>query len=110
MRSNSVLLILAVMITAFVFIPLLVRRTWLQRKNGLGKFHKKVAVKLDEIWATLIWNLDEDHTVSAIVFAQGKTWAIDIIDFLFNDNSHCYKAWRDEFINEGRSKQYEMGD
>ena len=96
MRSNTVLLIIAMIVTLLIFLPLLARRTWLLRNDDLGGFHFDVAYKLDELWCLLIWGLN-NHTVSAKVFADGKSWAIDIIDWLFNDNAHCYKAWRDEF-------------
>lgn len=93
---RSVLLILAILITAMFFIPLLVRRTWHLRNGGLGSYHFSVAKNLDCLWCLLIWGI-EDHTVSAVVFAKGKRWAIDIIDLLFMDDSHCYKAWKNEF-------------
>lgn len=62
----------------------------------VGEFHFKIANDLDELWCLLIWGI-EDHTVSAMVFAKGKAWAIELIDWLFQDENHCYKAWKEEF-------------
>jgi len=93
-----ILLFITFIVTVIIF-PILVIRRIIIDDNNIEKYFFKTAIQLDKLWCFLIWRV-EDHTVSAMVFKLGKTWAIDLINWLFSNNDHCFKAWLKEFGNE----------
>ena len=99
---NTILLIIAIIVTAIGFIPLLLWQSF-KRKN-VKTYHLNLATNIDYTWASLLFGTD-GHTVSAICFKRSlindryKKY-VNFINRLFNDDIHCEVAYEYEFITK----------
>lgn len=101
---KTLLLLIAIIITAIGFIPLLIIQTLARKKQDeiMADYHYNIAVHFDYLWGALIFGRMVDaKTVSALVFKYQKGWAINFIDFIFElvfkEIDHCRKAFLKEF-------------
>ena len=101
--KNTLLLLIAVIITIVGFIPLVIVQSLVRSKVTMSRYHYNVAVHIDYLWASLIFGKTADgHTVSALVYKHKIMWAIKAINWIFNDPLHCNYAYNVEFINKAK--------
>ena len=99
---NTLLLIIAIIVTVVGFIPLLVWQTI--KKKNLGSYHLNLATNIDYMWASLLFGTD-GHTISAIIYKRSldndryKKY-VNAINRLFDDDLHCRLAYEYEFVTK----------
>ena len=99
--KDSLLLLIAVIITIIGFIPLVVLQSLARSKVTMSQYHYNVAVHIDYLWASLIFGKEADgHTVSALAFKHDIKWAVKTINWAFRDTMHCQDAYYNEFIEK----------
>jgi len=93
---------LLLMFALVLFIPIFIigHAIHLYKNITKGSFSMRsyaynIALHLDEAGGAMLFN-SKDHTISAMVYEKGLWWIVDIIDFIFRDNDHCFNAWRNE--------------
>ncbi len=98
---NTLLLMIAILLTAALFVPLLVLQS-VRRRKTIGDYHFNLAKNIDYMWCSLLF-AEDGHTVSAMCWQQklqGKrkyVIFVKVIDFLFGDETHCQSAYIHEF-------------
>lgn len=99
---NFALLLLAVVGIALLgpiaFFVQLVRKIIL---GNVAQYFFNLATNLDYLGASLIFNTD-GNTISAMVYFKKITWAVNFINWIFQNPSHCEAAHHHEFVERGK--------
>ena len=100
---NTLLLIIAYIIDTVFTIPLTIIKS-IQNRKRLGSYHFNVALHYDYKWCSQLFYGYDGHSVSAVVFKkayeeENKKYVkyVEIINWMFNDVSHCHAAYDKEF-------------
>lgn len=96
---DYILLIMALVLFIPVFIighAIHLYKNARQGSFSMRNYAFNIAYHLDKAGGAMLFN-SSGHTISAMVFEKDLRLAIRLIDWMFRDNSHCFKAWRDEF-------------
>ena len=89
-------LLLIFALTLFIPIFIVGHLIHLIKGASMKRYAYNIALHLDEAGGAMLFN-SEDHTISAMAYKKEMFWFVDIIDWIFRDGEHCYKAWKDEF-------------
>ena len=99
---DALLLIVAIALTAVLFLPFLLIQS-IRRRHDLSSYYFNLAKNIDYVWCSLIF-AEDGHTISAICYkrlVEGKNikylYAVRAINWLFNDERHCFDSYVHEF-------------
>ncbi len=98
---NTLLLVIAIMLTSVLFIPLLLVQSIRNRKR-LGEYHYNLALNIDYMWGSLLFG-EDGHTVSSEVYKRAKKGKrkylvfMKIINFMFANDVHCLQSFIKEY-------------
>lgn len=91
---DYILLILALIL----FIPTFIVGHLIHLLKGasMRRYAFNIALHLDEAGGAMLFN-SEDKTISAMVMEKEMMWAVEFINWIFRDDTHCQDAWVKEF-------------
>jgi len=92
------LLAIAILLLIVLF-PIMFVYQGFRDKYDMKHFALNLATNIDYVGGTLFFNSD-GHTISAMVYDKDVYWAVDGINWLFQDDMHCENAWKYEFIEK----------
>lgn len=92
--KTYLLLLLAVTLLWILLPTLYIYQTIVGNFNH-NHFSYNLAKNIDYVGGTLFFNSD-GVTISAMVWEKEIHWAINLINWMFQDKTHCLHAWMDE--------------
>jgi len=98
---NILLLILAVVGITTLALPVFVIRIS-QRKLRFSNYIYNLAKNIDYLGGTLLDNTD-GHTISANSYYFNISWRIKFINWMFQDDNHCKKAYLYEYVEKAKA-------
>jgi hypothetical protein len=94
---SAVLILFAfIVLSLFWVIFMLFGIIFYEIKGKLTTYLYNVGVSVDYLLATLFF-CTKGHTISAIVYKRKYKLAVEIINWLFRDSSHCSSSYKKEY-------------
>lgn len=70
------------------------------KKFSMRGYAFNIAYHLDKAGGAMLFN-SQYKTISAMAYEREIKWLVAVIDWIFRSDTHCFRAWVEEFSGEG---------